>query len=132
ERQLDEIVSLRDPVPSSQVAELIREANVLINFAQKQHDSVPAKLFEQVASRRHVLLFTEADSESAYVAGNSAQVLRVDSDIAEIETAILRLYAQWVDGDTTPAIDDSYLAHLGRRHANEHLERLLAFEHTAA
>lgn len=132
ERQLDEIVSLRDPVPSSQVAELIREANVLINFAQKQHDSVPAKLFEQIASRRHVLLFTEADSESAIVAGNSAQVLRVDSDIAEIETAICRLYAQWVDGDTTPTIDDSYLANLGRRRANEHLERLLAFEHTAA
>lgn len=131
ERQLDEIVSLRDPVPAAQVAELIREANVLINFAQKQHDSVPAKLFEQIASRRHVLLFTEADSESANVAGDFAQVLRVDSDIAEIETAICRLYAQWVDGDTPPAMDDSQLASLARRRANEHLERLLESKHPA-
>jgi Glycosyl transferase 4-like domain len=125
QRGLDRIVELRAPVPSAQIAALTREANVLINFAQKQPDSVPAKLFEQIASRRQVLLFTESDSESANVAGNSPQVLRLEGDIAEIEAAIRRLYAQWVEGTATATVDDSMLAELGRRHSNEHLERLL-------
>jgi glycosyltransferase involved in cell wall biosynthesis len=125
ERDLHRIVSLRDPVPSAAILELTRRANVLINFAQNQKDSVPAKLFEQIASRRQVLLFTEADSESALVAGQCPQVLRVDADTAQIENAISRLYAQWVQGSSASPVDEDYVASLGRRRANEQLERLM-------
>lgn len=129
ERGLDSMVTLRDPVAPAEVASLTREANVLINFAQQQHDSVPAKLFEQIASRRQVLLFTEADSESALAAGASPQVVRVDSHPEEIEAAILRLYDQWVNGRSALVHDDAQISAMARQRTNEQLEQLLVQLH---
>lgn len=126
---LSNVVTILDPVPASDVTKLTSQANVLLNFAQDQKDAVPAKLFEQIASRRQILLFTEPDSESAFVAREVKQVVRVDStDPTSIETAILRLYRQWAD-DSRP--DESFaeseldIEHLSRKRTNERLEELL-------
>lgn len=65
ERGLGDRIELRPPVPPGEVARLLAEANVLVNFAQGQPHQIPAKMFEYIAAGREMLLIAERDSDSA-------------------------------------------------------------------
>lgn len=124
---LEDVVAIRDPVPASQISALIQESNVLVNFAQKQRESVPAKLFEQIASRRDILLVTEPDSESALTSESSRLVHRVDDDEAAILFVLENLYYRFA-GKTTDSGDVIDVGEFSRTRTNQLLAQQVTGE----
>ena len=100
------------PVRPDEVRRLTAESNVLVNFAQGQPDQVPAKLFEQIAANRSVLLFTEQDSESALCVADLDYVKRLDDDPAAVADELERLYHRAesgaLPGDAVSTLTERY------------------------
>ena len=71
-------VRVLDSQPPTVVSEAARTATVLLNLAQGQRLSVPAKTFEHLASGKENLLLCENDSESAQLVANVPGVIQVD------------------------------------------------------
>jgi hypothetical protein len=85
-------VKFLPPVGSADVRRLTEASNVLVNFSQGQPSQVPAKLFEQIAARRPLLLFAEPYSESAATVAGIASVIRVNDDSTEVLRVLEQLY----------------------------------------
>jgi len=95
--QLEDCIEVRAPVAASEVARLMREANVLVNFAQGQPRQIPAKMFEYIASRRQMLLIAEADSDSAALVRDTGSGWICDPRAPEsLPAALQALYRQYV------------------------------------
>jgi hypothetical protein len=85
------VVTILPQMPQEAVAKASREATVLLNLAQNQPLSVPAKTFEHLASGREVLLVCENDSETAQLVAGIAGVMQVDQADPE---ALLRVLTE--------------------------------------
>lgn len=92
------IVKFVPPQPAEVVAEASRQSTVLLNLAQHQPLTVPAKTFEHLASGRENLLLCEDDSESARLVARIPGVIQVDPrDAAALDRALLDLYERHVN-----------------------------------
>lgn len=123
-RQLDDLVRIIPPVGPRDIPDFIRQANVLVNFAQGQMDQVPAKLFEQLASYRKILLFSEPESETSMTCGDAPQVFRVDSDVASISATLERLLRDQQRDIQDPDETTYPLEHFSRKYTNAKFEEL--------
>ena len=91
------IVKLLPSQPPEVVAEKTLDSSVVLNLAQKQPLSIPAKTFEHLASGRENLLLCEDDSESAELVAKIPGVLQVDSLNAEaLDRVLIDLYDRHV------------------------------------
>ena len=80
------------------VAQATLESTVVLNLAQYQPLSVPAKTFEHLASGRENLIICEDDSESAQAVANIPGILQVDPKNSEaLDQALLDLYERHVN-----------------------------------
>jgi hypothetical protein len=122
---LYQCVSFRSIAAPSAVRDLARSSNVLINFAQNQKMQVPGKLYEQIASGRHVLLFTEADSESAKCVAGLSNITRLDDDDDAVQRHLAELYARLVIQRNPNLRPSSDIQRFSRRHSNDLFEQLL-------
>jgi Glycosyl transferase 4-like domain len=84
-----EAVKFVPPQPASIVAEETLASTVVLNLAQLQPLSIPAKTFEHLACGRENLLLCEDDSESAQLVAKIPGVLQVDPRNAEALDRIL-------------------------------------------
>jgi glycosyltransferase involved in cell wall biosynthesis len=97
EHGLDDVVSVREPVPRQQLREIIASCNVLVNFSQDQPDQIPGKSYEYLASRRQIFTIAEASSDVAELlreAGVGA--LLKPGDTASMVSELRRAYDQFV------------------------------------
>ena len=91
------VVRILPPVTTEVVEAMQAEASVLLNFAQAQPLSVPAKTYEHMASGREVLVMCEAHSSTARLIGGVPGVTCVDpSDDVRLDLAIADLYRRHV------------------------------------
>jgi glycosyltransferase involved in cell wall biosynthesis len=95
--EIDSCVRFIGQVSRDEVRKLIEASNVLVNLAQGQKQQVPAKLFEHVASGRQVLLFAEPDSDSARIARQLRNFLRVDDSVEDVTEVLRKLYEEYVN-----------------------------------
>jgi hypothetical protein len=91
------VVNFIPPEAPSVVAEKTLQSTVLLNLAQYQPLSIPAKTFEHLASGRENLLLCEDDSESAQLVAKIPGVLQVDPrNAAALDRVLLDLYERHV------------------------------------
>lgn len=104
-------VEVLPQMPSEAVAQAVGKSTVLLNLAQNQPMSVPAKTYEHLASGREILLVCENESETAQVVAGINGVIQVDqSDPAALEQVLLDLYRRHaVEGKlNAPAEEDVF------------------------
>ena len=65
DKGMSDRVQIHPSVGSAEIAQLIAESNVLINFAQDQEIMIPAKTFEYIGYGKESLVLTEEDSDTA-------------------------------------------------------------------
>jgi len=86
-------VRLLPHLPPQAVAEEVSRATVLVNLAQQQPYSVPAKTYEHLISGREILLICEDECETAELVRGIRGVNQVDSrDPSALERALYDLY----------------------------------------
>jgi hypothetical protein len=113
-------VKLLPSQPPEVVAEKTLESSVVLNLAQKQPLSIPAKTFEHLASGRENLLLCEDDSESAELVAKIPGVLQVDSRNAEaLDRVLLDLYDRHVNQGRLRAPAQNDVADFSRGAAND-------------
>lgn len=106
--------------PREVVDAMTLESTVLLNLAQLQPLSVPAKTFEHLASGRENLLLCEDDSESAQLVANIPGVLHVDPRDSEALDRVLRdLYQRHAVQGRLRAPAERDVAVFSRAAANE-------------
>lgn len=106
DREVDDVVSVDDPVPYDQLAAFVEASNVLVNFSQGQRLQIPAKTYEHLASGRDVVCIAESDSDVArlYREAEFGFVIEPD-DVDEMYATLTKLYDKHVDADRTEAFD---------------------------
>lgn len=93
-----QVVTLAPPQSAEVVAEMTAQSTVLLNLAQRQPMSVPAKTFEHLASGRENLLLCEDDSETALLVDPIPGVTHVDPrNAAALDHVLLDLYDRHVN-----------------------------------
>ena len=113
-------VKVLDTQPASVVAEATRTATVLLNLAQGQPLSVPAKTFEHLASGKENLLLCENDSESAQLVASIPGVIQVDPrDADALDRAVLDLYERHVNQGRLRAPREQDIFAFSRAAAND-------------
>jgi glycosyltransferase involved in cell wall biosynthesis len=94
---VSDCVHILPAVSPGKVREMIRESEILVNFAQGQPDQIPAKLYEHMASGREMLLIAEKDSDSARVAVATGQGRVVEpNDSVGLREVMRDLYSFYV------------------------------------
>jgi hypothetical protein len=112
--------------PASVVAEATVASTVVLNLAQLQPLSIPAKTFEHLASGRENLLLCEDDSESAHLVAKIPGVLQVDPRNAEaLDRILLDLYDRHVIQGRLAAPAQQDVAAFSRAAANEAFWRVI-------
>jgi hypothetical protein len=113
------VVKFIPPQRPDVVADAILESTVVLNLAQYQPLSVPAKTFEHLASGRENLLLCEDDSESAQLVANIRGVLQVDPQNPEaLDQALGDLYHRHVIQGLLRAPAQQDVAQFSRTAAN--------------
>jgi Glycosyl transferase 4-like domain len=112
--------------PASVVAEATLASTAVLNLAQLQPLSIPAKTFEHLASGRENLLLCEDDSESAHLVAKIPGVLQVDPRNAEaLDQILLDLYDRHViQGRLRAPVQQDVIA-FSRAAANEAFWRVM-------
>ena len=119
-------VKILDSQPPAVVAEATRSATVLLNLAQGQPLSVPAKTFEHLASGKENLLLCESDSESAQLVANVPGVIQVDPrDEDALDRALRDLYERHVNQGRLRSPADQDVSSFSRRAANERFWQII-------
>ncbi len=91
------VVQIRPNVPQWEVTEAVAGSTLLLNIAQQQHLSVPAKTYEHLASGREILLICEHDCETAQVVAGISGINQVDPRTpGALKDALLELYRRHV------------------------------------
>lgn len=112
--------------PPEVVANTSLDSTVLLNLAQHQPLSIPAKTFEHLASGRENLLLCEDDSESARVVAKIRGVLQVDPQNAEaLDRVLLDLYERHVNQGRLRAPAPQEVAAFSRAAANDSFWRIM-------
>jgi Glycosyl transferase 4-like domain len=120
------VVTFMPPQPREVVAEAALRSTVLLNLAQDQPLSVPAKTFEHLASGRENLLLCEDDAESAQLVAGIPGVIQVDSrNPAALDRVLLDLYERHVNQGRlrAPVIED--IAAFSRDASNKDFWRII-------
>lgn len=121
-KRCEPIVKVLGHMPASAVTQAAREATVLLNLAQQQPLSVPAKTFEHLASGREILLVCENDGETAQLVAGIRGVKQVDqADAATLESALRDLYQRHVVQGQLTAPDVAQVRAFSRAAANAQL-----------
>lgn len=114
------VVRFIPPQPAEIVAETTLQSTVLLNLAQHQPLTVPAKTFEHLASGRENLLLCEDESESARLVARIPGVLQVDPrNPTALDQALLDLYERHVNQGQLRAPSEKDVAAFSRAAANE-------------
>jgi hypothetical protein len=120
------VVQFVPPQPPEVVAETALESTVLLNLAQHQPLSVPAKTFEHLASGRENLLLCEDDSESAQLVAKIPGVLQVDPrNVEALDRVLLDLYERHVIQGRLRAPAQQDVAVFSRAAANNMFWRIM-------
>jgi len=105
--------------PAGEVARAAQQATLLLNLAQKQPLSIPAKTYEQLASGREVLLLCEDDCETAHMVRRIRGVTQVDpDDFEKLKWVILDLYQRHVIAGRLTAPAEGDIAEFARSTTN--------------
>jgi len=126
-RRCESAVRILPPQSRAEVAAAAASATVLLNLAQQQPLSVPAKTFEHLSSGREVLLLCEKGCETASLVAGISGVNVVDpSDPDALKACLLDLYQRHVlQGEATvPAAAD--VGRFSRANANADFHEVLA------
>lgn len=126
ERDLEDCVSVYPRVPAAEVRQLMREANVLVNFAQGQPMQIPGKMFECLAACRDMLLIAEPESDSAWLARQAGcgQVVAPDDEYA-MEAVLADFYNKYVAASQSTSFNTTELLPYRRECQNERFVQLL-------
>lgn len=120
------IVRLLPHLPAQAVAEEVSRATVLVNLAQQQPYSVPAKTYEHLISGRENLLVCEDDCETAQLIKGIRGVNQVDSrDPSALERTLYDLYRRHVGAGTMTAPTAEEVKKFSREGPNEQFWRLI-------
>lgn len=120
------VVRMLDTQPPSVVAQATQSATVVLNLAQGQPLSVPAKTFEHLASGKENLLLCEKDAESAQLVAAIPGVIQVDpSDASALDQALLDLYERHVNQRRLRSPTESDVRAFSRAAANEQFWRVM-------
>jgi hypothetical protein len=120
------VVKFVAPQPASVVAEATLASTVVLNLAQLQPLSIPAKTFEHLASGRENLLLCEDDAESAQLVAKIPGVLQVDPRNAEaLDRILLDLYNRHVIEGRLRAPAQQDVAAYSRAAVNEAFWRVM-------
>ncbi len=125
-RPCEAVLRLMPPQDAEGVARGVAAATLLINLAQGQHLSIPAKTFEQLASGREVLVLCEDGCETARMVAGIPGVTQIDpGDPIRLTSYLEDLFHRHVvEGvATVPSPDDVY--RFSRSFANEQFVRLI-------
>lgn len=121
-----EVVNFVPPQPPEVVAAKTLDSTVVLNLAQHQPLSVPAKTFEHLASGRENLLLCEGDSESAQLVAKIPGVLQIDPrDVEALDRALLDLYERHVNQGLLRAPAPQDVTAFSRAAANEAFWRIM-------
>jgi hypothetical protein len=113
-------VRLLPHLPPQAVAEEVSRATVLVNLAQQQPYSVPAKTFEHLISGREMLLVCENDCETAELVKGIRGVNQVDSrDPSALERTLFDLYRRHVIAGTMTVPTAEEVRRFSREAPNE-------------
>jgi hypothetical protein len=108
------------------VAEATLESTVVLNLAQRQPLSIPAKTFEHLASGRENLLLCEDDSDSAQLVANIGGVVQVDPrNVEALDRVLEDLYHRHVVQGLLRAPAQQDVAPFSRAAANEGFWRVM-------
>jgi hypothetical protein len=119
-RLVEKVVRILPQQTLDRVAEATRNATVLVNFAQYQVLSVPAKTFEHLASGRELLILSEGNSETSLVTGGIRGVNRVDpGDGSQLDAVLADLYQRHVVEGIPAVPDPEHVRRFSREHANQ-------------
>lgn len=112
-------VRILAPQPPEVVREATLEATVLLNLAQGQPLSVPAKTYEQLASGREILLLCESDCETARLVAGIPGVHQLDpADFDALCRALLDLYERHVQQGRISAPPAGLVVRFSRQNCN--------------
>ena len=115
----EQVVTIVPPQPAETVLAAAAKATVLLNLAQGQSLSVPAKTFEHLASGRENLLVCEDDCETARLVVGIKGVNQVDpADSTAFSKVLLDLYERHVDHGVLTSPNSSELDAYSRENAN--------------
>jgi Glycosyl transferase 4-like domain len=121
-----EVVKFVASQPASVVDEATLASTVVLNLAQLQPLSIPAKTFEHLASGRENLLLCEDDSESAQLVAKIPGVLQVDPRNSEaLDRLLLDLYERHVIQGRLRAPAPQDVAVFSRATANDAFWRVM-------
>lgn len=119
-KRCSQVVNFVPPQSPEVVAATTLESTVVLNLAQHQPLSVPAKTFEHLASGRENLLLCEGDSESAQLVAKIPGVLQVDpQNVEALDRALLDLYERHVIQRRLRAPSPQDVAAFSRASAND-------------
>ncbi len=114
-----QVVKIVPPQSADRVALAVARATVLLNLAQRQYLSVPAKTFEHLASGREILLVCEDDSETARLVSGITGVNQVDSADSRAFSRVLDdLYERHVNVGELVAPSEPEFSRFSRENAN--------------
>lgn len=118
-RGLGDVVTIRPPVGSAEMRQLIESSQVLVNFAQAQPYAIPGKTFEAIGAGRYLLTITEEDSSTAQLI-KQAGIGRIipPGDKAPIVDVLRELYDAYVVRGVDLCPDRRHLARYSRAAAN--------------
>jgi len=120
------VVKFVPPQPAEIVAKTALESTVLLNLAQHQPLSIPAKTFEHLASGRENLLLCEDDSESAQLVAKISGVLQVDpQNVEALDRVLFDLYERHVVQGRLRAPAQQDIAAFSRAAANDAFWRIM-------
>lgn len=120
------VVQFVPPQRPEVVVDATLESTVVLNLAQHQPLSIPAKTFEHLASGRENLLLCEDDSESAQLVANIRGVLQVDpQNIEALDRALEDLYHRHVIQGLLRAPAQQDVAGFSRAAANDGFWRVM-------
>lgn len=114
------IVKIVPQAPQDEVSKAVSESTLLLNLAQEQPLSVPAKTFEHLACGREILLLCENDSETASLVAGIGGVKQVDPrDTRALDEVLLDIYRRHVTQGwmTVPTTEE--IRNFSRESANE-------------
>ena len=121
------VVRLLPPQKPPAVQEAISRSTLLLNLAQQQQLSVPAKTFEQLASGREILVLCEDDCETARLVSGISGVTQVDpANFDKLTDVLLDVYRRHVVNKALTAPGETEVAQFSRTAANEHFYRIFS------
>ena len=119
------VVTILPPQSAEVVRTATLDATLLLNLAQGQRLSVPAKTYEHLACGREILILCEPDCETAQMMSGILGVSQADpSDSQALDRVMLDLYNRHVVAGGLEAPSEIQIAKFSREWANRQFQDL--------